>query len=86
MLFHCKFQDHFNCPLCQTPDKKISHVIRCPGQGATDLALILLEAPLTATLKQLETDPLLLAAISALLTRWRKGIQMFPYKFPISTT
>ena len=27
MLVHCKFHNHSNCPLCQAPDEKVSHII-----------------------------------------------------------
>ena len=83
-LFHRDHQSHSKCPLCQAPDEKVSHVLRCPDRNATARATAQLQHHLSETLEDLETEPVLSSAILDIVLSWRRGEIILPNNYALS--
>jgi len=80
-LFHRRHQEHSNCPLCQTPNEKVSHIFHCPDRSAIAFAKQRITHNLSDALVSLETEPVLSAAILDILFSWRQAEPILPINF-----
>ena len=83
-LFHRNHQDHSKCPLCQTTNEKVSHVLHCPDQAATAFATERIRHHLSEALEDLETEPVLSSAILDVVISWRRGEAILPNNYALS--
>ena len=80
-LFHNKYQDNSNCPLCQENREKVSHILHCTDQGETTHTLQRIEGLVKKALDDNLTDPVLSDAILDILTKWRLGTPILPIHY-----
>jgi hypothetical protein len=83
-LYYRRYQDHSNCPLCQAPHEKVSHVLHCPDTKAVSFAKQKIQHHIPSTLEEHDTEPALSEAIQKILLHWRQGLPIRPTDFPIS--
>ena len=72
-LFHRNHQPHSKCPLCQSPNEKVSHVLHCPDRAATTFTTARIQHHLSDALVALDTEPILSSAILDIILSWRRG-------------
>ena len=77
-LFHYKYQDHSNCPLCKEHREKVSYVLHYTDQGVTTHTLQRIEGPVKKTLDENLSGPVLSKAILDILAKWRLGTPILP--------
>ena len=83
-LLHYQYQDHSRCPLCDADNEKVSHVLSCKDTGAVQHSVSAFKGPLQKRLEVEQTDPSLVAAIVDLLTRVRKGQNIYPSSYSLA--
>mmetsp|Transcript_57986 Transcript_57986/g.64810 ORF Transcript_57986/g.64810 Transcript_57986/m.64810 type:complete len:192 (+) Transcript_57986:542-1117(+) len=77
-LFHWRYQDHSWCPLCNTNNEKVSHVLHYPGIEASAFASSQITHRLAKELDNIDTEPVLTAAILSILDLWRANAKIVP--------
>ena len=83
-LFHRNHQPHSKCPLCQTPNEKVSHVLHCSDRAATAFATERIQHHLSEALEDLETEPVLSSVILDIVLSWRRGEAILPNNYALS--
>ena len=83
-LFHRNHQPHSKCPLCQSPNEKVSHVLHCPDRAATTFATARIQHHLSDELEALDTEPILSSAILDIILSWRRGESIVSTDYAVS--